>query len=298
MIGIWLSLVVALLKSLSEFTGKLLTKENSQKTHINEFSLALWGRYFALFLLLFVPLFIELRLISYEMLWVLIISSTLNVVGSITTLKAVKYGDLSLVWPLSSLTIPFLIITGLIISGELPNIYGLLWVLLIFFGTYFLQIAKSQGGFFGPIRAIFEDKGAKYMIITSILWSLTTPLDKLWIVEYWVFNWMFYSNIAMSIIITIYALLYKKESFADITKLKNIKKIGILTTIAWGALIIQMFAIKLTLAVYVISIKRASGIFSVLLWYLFFREKNIIWKLFATLLMLSWVLVITLFGNI
>lgn len=298
MLGIILALIVAFLKSFSEFTGKILTKENAQKTHIDEFSLALWGRYFALLLLLFVPFFIELRLLSYEMLWVLIISSTLNVIGSITTLKAVKYGDLSLVWPLSSLTIPFLIITGLIISGELPNIYGLLWVLLIFFGTYFLQIAKSQGGFFGPIRAIFEDKGAKYMIITSLLWSLTTPLDKLWIIEYWVFNWMFYSNITMSLIITFYALMYKKKSFSDITKLKNIKKIGILTTIAWGALIIQMFAIKLTLAVYVISIKRASGIFSVILGFLFFREKNIIWKLFATLIMLSGVIIISMFGNI
>gem|GEM_PF-4520492 len=42
-----------------------------------------------------------------------------------------------------------------------------------------------------------------------------------------------------------------------------------------------MFALKYTLVVYVISIKRASGMFSVILGYLFFKEKNILQKLIA-----------------
>jgi uncharacterized membrane protein len=298
MLWIILALIVAVLKSLSELTGKIFTKENIKKTHIDEFSLALWGRYFALILLLPSIYFIEFQEFSLGMFWVLMASALLNSIGSITTLKAVKYWDLSLVWPLSSLTIPFLIVTGFIIAWEMPNVLGLLWVVCIFLGTYFLQIAKSKGGILWPIRALFEDKWAKYMIITSLLWSLTTPLDKLWIVEYWVFQWMLYSNILMALMTTVYALIYKKESFSHIREMKNIKKISLLTLIGGWALLIQMFALKITLAVYVISIKRASWIFSVIFWALFFKEKNIMQKLIAVSIMLIWVCIISIWGNI
>ena len=298
MLWIILSVLIAVLKSLSELTGKIFTKENKENTHIDEFSLALWGRYFALLCLLPSIYFIEFQWLSLPMFWVLIAASLFNSIGSITTLKAVKYGDLSLVWPLSSLTIPFLLITGFVIAGELPNIYWLLWVMLIFIGTYFLQISKSRAWLLGPIKALFADTWAKYMLITSLLWSLTTPLDKLWIVEYWVFQWMLYSNLLMCIMTTLYALQYKRESFTHIREVKSIKKISLLTLIWWWALIIQMFALKLTLAVYVISIKRASWIFSVIFWALFFKEKNIIQKLIAVSIMLIGVGIISIWGNI
>jgi len=42
-----------------------------------------------------------------------------------------------------------------------------------------------------------------------------------------------------------------------------------------------MIALKLTLVIYVISIKRASGVFSVILGSIFFKEKNIYSKLIA-----------------
>jgi len=298
MLWIILSVIIALLKSLSELTWKIFTKENTLKSNINEMSLALWGRVFALIILIPIIFFVELQLISISMLWVLILSSTCNAAWAITTLKAVKYWDLSVVWPLSSLTIPLLILSGFIILWELPNSYWFLWVLLVFVWTYFLQIAKSQGWILWPIKALFEDAWAKYMIATSVLWSITTPLDKLWVVEYGVFQWMFYTNIIMTLVTCIYVFMYHKESFRDITKIKNIKKISILTFLAGWALVIQMFAIKLTLAVYVISIKRASWIFSVILWAVFFKEKNIIQKLIAASIMLLWVGIITIFWNI
>jgi len=298
MLWIILSIIIALLKSFSELTWKIFTKETSLKENIDEISLALWWRFFALIILFPIIFFVELKFISLPMLWVLVLSSICNATGAITTLKAVKYWDLSVVGPLSSLTIPLLILSAFIILWELPNSYWFIWIMLVFIGTYFLQIAKSKWWFLWPIRALFEDVWAKYMLATSVLWSVTTPLDKLGVMEYGVFLWMFYTNIIMTLVTCIYALKYHKNSFSDITQLTNIKKISILTMLAWGALVIQMFAIKLTLAVYVIAIKRASWIFSVLLWALFFKEKNIFSKLIAASIMLLWVGVITLFGNV
>lgn len=79
---------------------------------------------------------------------------------------------------------------------------------------------------------------------------------------------------------------------------RNIKKIGALSVL-WGAwAFIQMLALKYTLVIYVIALKRASWMFSVVLWYLFFHEKNIFLKLFAASIMFAWVLIISIFGNI
>jgi len=71
------------------------------------------------------------------------------------------------------------------------------------------------------------------MITTSVLWSITTPLDKLWVVEYGVFQWLFYTNIIMAIATCVYAFMYHRNSFRDITEFKNIKKISIVTLLAW-----------------------------------------------------------------
>jgi len=298
MLWILLALCTAILKSLSEVAWKFFTKENSKNSHIDEMSLALWWRFFSLIILLPLFFFIPLETLSGKMCIVLILSSIFNTIGLITTLKAIKYWDLSVVWPLSSLTIPLLVITGFLIIWELPNIYGILWITCIFFWTYFLQIAKSQGWILWPIYALFEDKWAKYMIITSILWSLTASLDKLWIVEYWVLLWLLYTNIVMFFLAIIYAYFYHRYSFQEIIKIQNIKKISFITTLTWVSIVIQLFALKYTLAIYVIAIKRASWIFSVIFWALFFKEKNIIQKFIAASIMLIWVWIITILGNI
>jgi len=250
------------------------------------------------FIVLPLIFFIPFTHISVDYIIILLWSTFLNAVATVTALKAVKYGDLSLVWPLSAFTIPFLLISWFIIAWELPNIYGIYGVLLIFIGTYFLQISEIKKGIFWPITAIYHNIGARYMIVTALIWSITTPLDKLGIVEYGVLQWMFMLNIMIAILMTFYTLLFHRKSFTELANIKALKKVSLLTILWWGTLLIQMFALKLTLAIYVISIKRASGIFSVILWSIFFKEKNIVSKLIAVGIMFIWICIISFFGNI
>lgn len=298
MLWILLALCTAIIKALSELAGKIFTVEKNHHSQIDEMSLTLWARIFSMIFLIPVFFIIPLEPIPLNMILVLISSSILNAAGLVTTLKAVKYWDLSVVWPLSSLTIPLLVVTSFFIIWELPNIYWFLWISLIFLWTYFLQIAKSKWWILGPIKALFYDAWAKYMIITSILWSLTASLDKLWVTQYWVFLWLLYTNIVMLILALVYAYFFHRYSFREISNFKNIKKISLVTGLAWWGLVIQLFALKYTLAVYVIAIKRASWIFSVLLWALFFKEKNILSKLIASFIMIVGILFIALWGNI
>lgn len=222
-----------------------------------------------------------------------------NAITTVTALKAVKYGDISVVGPLGSLTIPFLLFTGFLINHELPNTYGALWVALIFVGTYFLWIQKWNSHILSPIKNIFTDRGAMYMLVTTVIWSITAPIDKLWVEAIGTIHWLFYLNLVCTIMLGMYFLISGKHlELSKLREFTHIKKVVLVTTLLWLGNVLQLIAIQYTLVVYVVSIKRASGVFSVLLGSLFLQEKNIAWRLFATGMMIAGVLIITLWGNI
>ncbi len=298
MIGVILAIIVAFLKSLWELAGKIFTDE-TKISSMDEYTLSLGTRVLSFIILFPIALYFWLPSISGNMSLILFSSSIFGAIATVTALKSVKYWDLSLVSPLSALTIPFLLLTSYFITKEVPNIYGFIWVSIIFLGTYFLQLHEVKSGFLWPIRAIYDDTWAKYMLITALLWSITAPLDKLWVVELWALNWMFYSNAVIALMLAAYMYLNKKAfSIREIIKPSALKKVWVITVLGGVGIFLQMLALKYTLVIYVIAIKRASGMFSVFLWYVFFGEKDIPQKLFAAAIMLAWVLIISILWNI
>lgn len=67
------------------------------------------------------------------------------------------------------------------------------------------------------------------MLFTALIWSITTPLDKIGIVEYGVLQWMFMLNITIALLMTIYTYTFSRKSFKELSNIKAIKKISLLT---------------------------------------------------------------------
>lgn len=301
MLWILLSLVVALLKSWWEIAGKYFLQEKKEKQNTSdEYSLALWIRSILIFPLFIFLLFFQgsFALGLYDIM-LIIFAAIWNAITTVTALKAVKHSDVSIVGPLWSLTIPFLLISGFYIAWELPNIYWVIGSILICIGTYFLWIKKWIVHILTPFKNLYYDIWARYMLITTFIWSITAPIDKLWIESLWVMYWLFLLNFSVSIFLFLYMRGTKKTiSLSQMYSQKHLKKVSILALLMGWASLIQLFAIKYTLVVYVIAIKRASWIFSVIFWALFFHEKNIAQKLVATAIMVLWVCIISIWGNI
>lgn len=298
MIGILLAICVAFLKSLGELAGKVFT-DTKKKDSLDEYSLA-WGtRLFSFFLLIPLIAWIGFPRIESSLIFPLFFSSCINAITTVTALKAVKYGDLSVVSPLTTFTIPFLFITSFFITQEIPNSYGFIWVIIIFIGTYFLNIHELRWGFLAPIKAIFDNLWARYMFLTALLWSISAPLDKLWVLQVGAIEWMFLTNALISFLFFFLMLFLKKSlDVRPFFSKKYFKKISAITVLGWLGAFLQMLALKYTLVIYVIALKRASGIFSVFLGWIFFKEKNITQKLIAASIMLIGVMILTLWGNI
>ena len=137
------------------------------------------------------------------------------------------------------------------------------------------------------------------MMLTTLIQSITAPLDKIGIEAFGIVPWIFLTS-ALSVPLMIgYMSLTKKEiSLKHYSQTQSLKKIGILSIVMGGGLLLQMLALKLTLVIYVISLKRTSGMISVLLGWLIFKEQDIAKKFFASALMFIGVLIIILYGNI
>lgn len=298
MFGILLAVCVSFLKALWELVGKKSIDERSENS-IDEYTLVLGARILSSIILFPLLFFIELPEFSWSFFFIFLFAVIWNAIANVTSLKAVKYWELSIIGPLTAFTLPFLLFSAYFIAGEQINIYGYMWVLLIFFWTYFLWVQDGNKGFLTPIMRIYNNTGAKYMLITALIWSITSPLDKLWVHASWVITWMFLSNIWVCILLWLYIKFFRKKTdLSALRQMSGIKRVFAVSLVGGSLVFMQMLALKYTLVIYVIAIKRASGIFSVILGALFYKEKNIAWKLLAVCIMLVWVAIISILWNI
>lgn len=299
MLGITLALLVALMKSLGELAGKIYLSGKKDVQQIDEYQIYFWGK-LIFFLLLIIPAsFKWLPEFTIQNTLELVFSTIIATAWTICGLKALKYWELSLVSPLMAFTIPFLLLSGFIIAGELPNSYGLIWVWIIFVWTYFLQLHEIQSWFFWPLRAIFKNTGSRYAIITALLLSITAAYDKVLVVEFGIIHYIFLHNILAILMIMWFVFFFRKKTrLMEIFQKKSLKKICTLWVITGVWLLLQLLAVAYTLVVYVISIKRASGVFSVIFGAIFFREKHIFQKFLAAGIIFLGVCCIALLGNI
>ncbi|MBU0597449.1 DMT family transporter [Patescibacteria group bacterium] len=258
--------------------------------HTNEYLIAWASRFFALILLLPLLLIDGIPQIGDQFVLALVVSGILNVIVTILYLKAIKHSPLSLASPMLTMTPLFLLITSPLIIGELPGWLGIGGIVFIVVGSYFLNIKKIQSGFLGPFKALFKEKGVRYMLGVAAIWSITANFDKIGIQNSSVIFWPVAAYLVVAAILTPIMLVKARKDLYQIKeRIGTILPIGLL----WGVMIIfQMAAVNLTLVVYVISIKRTSAIFSVLGGILFFREKGLKERLLGAMFMMIGVILI------
>jgi len=230
--------------------------------------------------------------IGENFIFALVAGSMLNIVAVISYLKAVKESDISLVVPLVALSPIFMLMTSPLILGEMPDKVGSIGILLIVIGTYMLNI-KREKGFFYPFKALWHDNGARYMLLTALIWSISANFDKMGVINSSPIFWGFSIELGIATLIFILMLYNIGEHKTEI--IKNFGSLSILGTLHGAMIFFQMFAVSVTLVAYVIAIKRISVLIVVIAGYLFFREKGIKERIIGSILMIMGFILITVF---
>lgn len=187
--------------------------------------------------------------------------------------KSLKESDISLAIPMLALTPLVTVIVSYFLNGELPTLLGNVGILVIIVGTYLLNFKKGTKNLLAPFKEVFDNKGVFYMLLVAIIWGVTTSLDKTAVINSSPLFYAAYVAIVTSILFTPLVIIEHRRELRrvfNIESLKALLPIGLLDGIV---ILCQMAAVSLIVTAYVISIKRASIIFSTFLAYIFFKEK-------------------------
>lgn len=217
-------------------------------------------------------------------------SVTIQIINSILYMRAIAKGDISTVMPMLSFTPLFLLIASPILIGEFPDSAGLAGIFLVVVGSYILNIDFKKISLFAPIKAIFKNEGTKLMFFVSFFWGISGAFDKLAVSNSSVIQYITFLNVTIFIAITSLALYQKKFNKEKMLIAK--KNLFLVSAFTTGSFLFHYGAMALTLAAYVVSVKRLTGIFSVIIGYYFLNESNIRQRLIAAVVMFIGVLLI------
>jgi len=287
MIWFLLAFLSAFFDSMKDITSKKILK-NVEPTIV-----ALAQTAFAVPIFLFLTLVFEHPAFD-DVFWIIVILHGITIgFAFLVYMKSLKTTDISLSIPFTALSPVFMLFVTPLLIGESTTNAGSLGVLLIAAGVYVLNAGKASRGVLEPLRALLRDRGVRLMIFVAFLWSVTATIDRLALrhstplfyitIDYFFASVFLYLN-----------HLRTKTSLLGATKkyIRTLASVGIFFALSQIAYI---YAYKLTLAAYAISIKRTSVLFTVILGGFVFKEKNIRERFLGAALIVIGVAIILVF---
>ena len=214
------------------------------------------------------------------------VSLGINLVAWPTFVKSVRLSDISLVMPLLAFTPVFVLAIEYLLLGASPGRYGLAGILLIVVGAYVLNLREGASAALDPIRSLASDRGALLMLFVGAIWSISATVEKIIVTSS---SPSFYMTSFGAMFAVCFLPVMRKFGAPSVEEFRRnwliLAGAGLLT----GAMALaQMTAIKTTpLVNYVISIKRAGMLVSVLFGWLVFGEKNIFFRLVGAVVMIG-----------
>ncbi len=218
-------------------------------------------------------------------------------------MRSLQLTDLSIAYPLISLTPLFMVPVEYVLIGDLPGPAGALGVPTIVAGVYVLNLRSEDTSLLDPFRAVLRDRGALTALALAVVWSVTGVVDKVAIR-------LSSSALYAAAIVTALAVLFAPAAWRanrgadasgpatdargpgaagdDEARVRGASRERVSPAVALFAaqgllfaamLITQYEAIQLTLVSYVISIKRAGILLSVLFGYFVLGEEELGYRL-------------------
>jgi hypothetical protein len=199
---------------------------------------------------------------------------------------ALEKGELSVLGPINSYKAVIGLIFGMIILHEIPNIYGLLGIIFIIFGSYFILETP---------KAILK-KDIQYRIYALIF----SAIEAVFIKKVIILSSITVSFITSSILGTIFSYIIMKIFSASKPKIPSNKHIimYILAALCFGLMTFTTaYVFKYMNVGYALSLFQLSIIINVILGYKLFNEQKILKKLFGSLIILIGSATILIFGH-
>jgi len=285
MSGTVLALLVAFFVAGRDALSKITLKDTDE--YVVCWATALFTFLFLLPTLFFVPV----PYIREGFLVSLFIGAVLNLLARLVFLKAIKGADLSLVAPLLSFSPAFLMLTMPFISSETPTLYGLVGLGMMVIGSCVLTIRKGGAGYRASIRNLLLQRWARMGLVVAVIWGMAGLVDKAGIYES---SPLFWAVCIQGFMVALAMPMVVRRTWARGKKISPVVKpmipIGLANAVVVGCYVL---ALSLSPVSVVFTLYQTNIIFSVLLGWLLFRERDIKERLKGAGVMLAGVIIIS-----
>lgn len=287
----WLALISAMLSAFAAIM---------QKKVLGGISAIRFTVIVSIFIALFSTLLIsKLDLSSAGTATVLILfsKSVINATAFLCIMYALKHLEISRALPLLASSPMLVAILAFIFLGESLSLFEICGMLLIVFGTYILELKKNEK-LSDPFRVFIDSKYHRIILLALLLMSVSAVIDKLLLGRYKLppVTFLIIQNYFFLIIFFIYWLIYKLKN-RDVKLFSGIQKNAVIIIIIIAIVTIgyrwtQIESTKLAPVGLVISLKRLSVLFAVIIGAKLFKEENYLRKVIATALIVAGALMI------
>lgn len=201
---------------------------------------------------------------------------TLNLAANLLFLHAVTISPLSLTTPYLALTPVFSAILAYLLLGQVVAGWGIVGILVVCLGAFFLNPGSKDDGMLAPLKALWSERGSLYMVIVSLVWSITPILDReassrtgaVWHTGFLAFG----IGTALALILT-----FRGKARETIEDFKNAPVFVLVCAfLLLGAMALQLASYDYVAIAYVETFKRALGVIGAMAaGMVFFGEKDI-----------------------
>ena len=198
--------------------------------------------------------------------------------------EALKYGKLSILGPINSYKAIIGMIFAIFLLGELPNILGLIGVVLIILGSYFIFDTLN-------FLEIFKKKEVRYRFYALVFSAIEAVFIK---------KVILLSSVPISVIVSFilgaffsYLILAKDKIKPIKTPQKSVLIFYILSALSFGLMTITTaYVFKHINVAYALSLFQLSVILNIILGWKIFREKDILKKLIGAFIIITGAIII------
>ncbi len=210
-------------------------------------------------------------------------------------MKAIKISPLSLTIPYLAFSPVFIIGTGFVFLGEMPDFWGVAGIVVTCLGSYILNIDPKSRSFLAPFKAVFKEPGSWIMLIVSLLFAFSAVIGKKAMLHSSpvFFTMSFFAVHNFVIVVLLLALGTVKTGNLREAPMKGAAA-GLL--LFFHALF-HGWAVVLTKTAYMISMKRLSVLFSIIYGGLLFKEDNLLIRFTGAAFMVMGAVMISLKGG-
>lgn len=229
-------------------------------------------------------------------IFVLYIKSILGCLAFLSVMLSIKNLEISKALPLLALTPGLVAIFAFLFIGDSLSLIQVFSIILLLIGTYLLEAQKGQK-IFDPFKTFLKSKNHHYVVFALLLFTATSIIDRLLLNRYNVPPNAFigFQHIFFAINFLIIFLVLKKDvksiaQFSAGSIWFLVMLVSVLTIIYRFT---EIMAVKIAPVALVLSVKRISVFFAVIIGGKIFKEKNLAVKAAATALIIIGAILIT-----